>query len=247
MHRHPIKALYHLLDQYNAWQANQILARNAMLKTEGSVDINIYYIESGSIRIFLYSEEEEHTIRFGYERNFITAPDSFISEQPSDLYMQAIRKTKVKWVSRPRYMEIVNSKPEYIALYNQLLEQLVLQQMEREQDLLINSPEERYRRVLQRSPQLFQEVPHKYIASYLRMTPGDALSYQKALISINDFLREAQHLCQKENMKIHWDFAATACIYQELGLPATDFEGGKLDLNRQGSTFMNHQGVFFLI
>jgi len=64
------------------------------------------------------------------------------------------------------------------------------------------------------------------------------------LISINDFLREAQHLCQKENMKIHWDFAATACIYQELGLPATDFEGGKLDLNRQGSTFMNHQGVF---
>lgn len=42
-----------------------------------------------------------------------------------------------------------------------------------------------------------------------------------------------------------WDFAATACIYQELGLPATNFEGGKLDLNRKGSTFMNHQGVFY--
>src|SRR5210317_1401275 len=28
-----------------------------------------------------------------------------------------------------------------------------------------------------------------------------------------------------------WDFAATACIYQELGLPATNFEGGRLDLN----------------
>lgn len=77
-------------------------------------------------------------------------------------------------------MEIVNSKPEYIALYNQLLEQLVLQQMEREQDLLINSPEERYRRVLQRSPQLFQEVPHKYIASYLRMTPETLFRIKKA-------------------------------------------------------------------
>lgn len=42
-----------------------------------------------------------------------------------------------------------------------------------------------------------------------------------------------------------WDFAATACIYQELGLPATNFEGGRLDLNRKDGTFMNHQGIFY--
>jgi fructose-1,6-bisphosphatase/inositol monophosphatase family enzyme len=42
-----------------------------------------------------------------------------------------------------------------------------------------------------------------------------------------------------------WDFAATACIYQELGLPATNFEGGKLDLNRKDGTFMNQEGIFY--
>jgi fructose-1,6-bisphosphatase/inositol monophosphatase family enzyme len=42
-----------------------------------------------------------------------------------------------------------------------------------------------------------------------------------------------------------WDFAATACIFQELGLPATNFEGGRLDLNRKRGTFMNHQGVYY--
>ena len=42
-----------------------------------------------------------------------------------------------------------------------------------------------------------------------------------------------------------WDFAATACIYQELGLPVTTFEGGRLDLNRKDGTFMNQEGVFF--
>ncbi|PHN01377.1 3'(2'),5'-bisphosphate nucleotidase CysQ family protein [Flavilitoribacter nigricans] len=42
-----------------------------------------------------------------------------------------------------------------------------------------------------------------------------------------------------------WDYAATACIYQELGLPATNFAGGKLDLNKKDGTFMNHQGVFY--
>jgi len=42
-----------------------------------------------------------------------------------------------------------------------------------------------------------------------------------------------------------WDFAATACIFQELGLPATNFEGGRLDLNRKDSTFMYKEGVFY--
>lgn len=42
-----------------------------------------------------------------------------------------------------------------------------------------------------------------------------------------------------------WDYAATSCIYQELGLPATNFEGGNLDLNRKDDTFMNHEGIFY--
>lgn len=42
-----------------------------------------------------------------------------------------------------------------------------------------------------------------------------------------------------------WDFAATACIFQELGMSAKNFEGGRLDLNRKDCTFMNHQGVFY--
>lgn len=42
-----------------------------------------------------------------------------------------------------------------------------------------------------------------------------------------------------------WDFAATACIFQELGLIATNFRGGKLDLNRKDGTFMNDEGIFY--
>ncbi len=42
-----------------------------------------------------------------------------------------------------------------------------------------------------------------------------------------------------------WDFASTACIFQELGLRATNFDGRKLDLNRKGSTFMHHEGIYY--
>ena len=42
-----------------------------------------------------------------------------------------------------------------------------------------------------------------------------------------------------------WDFAATACLFRELGAVATDIHGGPLDLNRADSTNMNHRGVLF--
>ena len=40
-----------------------------------------------------------------------------------------------------------------------------------------------------------------------------------------------------------WDYAATACIYAELGAWCSDLAGLDLDLNRADSTFMNHRGV----
>lgn len=43
-----------------------------------------------------------------------------------------------------------------------------------------------------------------------------------------------------------WDYAATACIFHELGLPATNWKGDKLDLNKVEDTFMNHEGIRFI-
>jgi len=42
-----------------------------------------------------------------------------------------------------------------------------------------------------------------------------------------------------------WDYAATACLFHELGLVATDLYGAPLALNRWGSTFMNHRGLLY--
>lgn len=42
-----------------------------------------------------------------------------------------------------------------------------------------------------------------------------------------------------------WDFAATTCLFNELGLPAGDFHGQPINLNPRDGTFMNHCGVIF--
>ena len=167
----PISKLIEEISLQNLWTNEIELDRNAYLKTAGSVDTNIYLVLEGSIRIFVIDANEEHTIRFGYKNNLIASLDSFLNEKPSDFYMQALKRTKLKVIDKYSFLKFVNSNEENEKTYKLLLENFVLQQMERERDILTNSPLERYQRVLKRSPQLFQEIPHKYIASYLRMTP----------------------------------------------------------------------------
>lgn len=42
-----------------------------------------------------------------------------------------------------------------------------------------------------------------------------------------------------------WDFAASACIFNEANAVVKSFKNDKLDLNRKDSTFMNHEGAIF--
>jgi|SRR6185437_14361991 len=143
--------------------------RNEFLKVKGSIDTNLYFVESGSLRIFVLDEMEEQTIRFGYSGNLIASVDSVLTGKPSLFYIQALKKSVLKVITRSQLDSFLEVEANRF-LWTEILENLVLQQLEREIDVLTTSPRERYQRVLQRSPQLFQEIPHKHIANYLRMS-----------------------------------------------------------------------------
>lgn len=147
------------------------LKRNEYLKVKGSTDTQIYFVESGSLRVFVLDNADEQIIRFGYKGDILVSLDSFLTEKPSDFIIQAIKKTRLSVVSKKRFMQFIQANDENRERWIQILEDLVLQQMEREKDILTTSPKERYNRVLTRSPRLFQEIPNKYIANYLRMSP----------------------------------------------------------------------------
>ncbi len=167
----PLQELLIQIEEKELWQEDLVLERNEYLNRNGKIDSNLYLVLSGSLRIYYLDEKEEHTIRFGYQNSFFGALDSFIKDQPSAYNIQALKKAELKVVSKDEFMDLVNSSRENQLLWQDLLGELVFQQMEREIDLLTSSPQERYRRVFKRSPQLFQEIPNKYIAAYLRMTP----------------------------------------------------------------------------
>lgn len=166
-----IQEIYHEIEKEGLWDRTMSVRRNGYLRAAGEIEDNLYYIVSGSVKISIVDGSEDRIVRFGYQHNFVTALDSFITGYPTDFYIQALKKTKLKVISKQRYFTLVNSNDRLKQLWNIVLEQLILQQLEREKDILLSSPVERYKRVLHRSPQLFQEIPDRHIASYLRMAP----------------------------------------------------------------------------
>ncbi len=167
----PIESLVNYIETNQLWEFERVFERNEFLVEHGKKDTHLYFIVSGSVRIYMVDGAAEHTIRFGYLGSIIGALDSFLHEIPTDYYMQSIKKTKVKIITKSTFMALIENNVGLGKAWYQLLVELIQQQMEREKDLLTAAPLERYKRVLKRSPQLFQEIPTKYIASYLRMTP----------------------------------------------------------------------------
>ena len=155
------------------------LQRNDYLQVPGSTNTPIYLVESGSLKVFVVDGEEEQIIRFGYKGNILVALDSYLTGRPSAFYIQAIKKSRIRVITKEIVLNDL-AADLYQKWWIEVLENLVLQQMEREIDLLTASPKERYLRVLKRSPALFQEIPHRYIANYLRMS-AETLSRLKSL------------------------------------------------------------------
>ena len=169
--RSPLKNIIEQIIAQRIWSKEILLKKGDFLKMEDTIDTNLYLVEEGSLRFYISDDHEEKTIRFGYGGDLVTALDSFITSSKSPLNIQSIRKTKLKLIRKSDFTDLILKNQKLKNAWEQILGILLLECMEREIDILTKSPLERYKRVLARSPRLFQEIPHKYIASYLNMTP----------------------------------------------------------------------------
>lgn len=112
--------------------------------------------------------DKEQVIRLGYQGSLITTLDSFLNSTPTIFTLKSIRETTVLKFEKNT---ILNYFENSESAYRDFLIEMINQQTDRELDLLFSSSAERFAKLLARSPQVFQEIPHKYIASYLRIAP----------------------------------------------------------------------------
>lgn len=152
------------------WKTIQ-LKRGQIISRPNEVEKYIYFVKSGALRAYCFVEEQEFTVRFGYTNSIFTSLSSYFSGESGEMTLEAIRVSEVLRCTKQQFEKYIVADMDRLMKYKNLLEYLVIGCIERENDLMLQDPKSRIERVRKRSPQLFQEIPHKYIASYLRMSP----------------------------------------------------------------------------
>jgi len=166
-----IQRLKQKLNEHKKWETQISMNRWDFIKQENTINTNLYYIEEGCVHAYFLENKKERSMYFGFEESLITDLSSFLSSKKSALNIKCIKKTKAKVISKIKLDEFIQNDPEISKLWIDVLSELSLWNLEREIDLLHKSPTARLERILSRQPQLLQNVPHKYIASYLGMSP----------------------------------------------------------------------------
>jgi CRP-like cAMP-binding protein len=153
------------------WSHPVALSRNDFLIRKDQTETRLFYVLDGSLRIYYPHHEEEICVGFAHDHNLICSYPSFIDRKPSAYYIQALRKTSLMAILRTDFYSLLETYRSVEQAWRMLEEEALLGKIEREVEMLTFTPHERYKRLLERSPSIFQRIPRKYIASYLRMTP----------------------------------------------------------------------------
>ena len=145
--------------------------KGEIILREGDICENIYWVAKGLVRQFYYKNDKELTEYMATEDNIVMSIESLFKEQPSSQQIMALEPTILFALPKKELEHEAVRNVNIQMLYRKILEEsLIISQVHADM-LRFESAQERYAKLVKRSPQLVLRAPLVYIASYLQMTP----------------------------------------------------------------------------
>jgi CRP-like cAMP-binding protein len=172
----------------NEWQAFAAIwqlfdcRRKVVLTRAGDTERHLYFVMEGVQRSFYASDEgKEATIVFTYPYSFSGVADSFLTQTPSLFHFETLTASKFLRTSHQQIFDLQQQMPAVQQLIFKLTAFALKGVLERQVEIQSFSAEEKFRKLLTRSPHVLNLIPHKYLASYLGI---DAATFSKLLGSV---------------------------------------------------------------
>ena len=145
--------------------------KGELILKEGEVCRNIYWVARGLLRQFYYKNGKELTEYMAAEDTMCMSIESLFKEEPTRQQIQALEPTVLYALPKPALEREAVRNVNIQMLYRKILEEsLIISQVHADM-VRFESAQERYAKLVKRSPQLVLRAPLVYIASYLQMTP----------------------------------------------------------------------------
>lgn len=145
------------------------------------VENHISFIEKGIVRLLIPKEEDEITYGFSFENEFISAYDSFLTQTPSQYQLETLVETSLLSITYSDLQKVYEHTKIGNLIGRLVAERLFIIKSNRALSLLNDSAEKRYFNLFTERPNLIKEIPLKYIASYIGVTPQSLSRIRKQI------------------------------------------------------------------
>jgi CRP-like cAMP-binding protein len=152
------------------------------LVKEGQICKSLYFVHTGVLSLLLLKDGEEHVKDFSLSGKFITAYSSFTKKTESEIFIRAEQDCEVSLWDRDYVMDLIQRNQHWTMFAKTMVDYLFQRKEQKEITLILNTAEERYLRLIQEFPAVFQEVPQYLIASYLGIKPQSLSRIRKMLL-----------------------------------------------------------------
>ena len=174
-----IKAFIETIVQPNAeeWKAfeeilqTKKLKRKELLLKEGQVCTFIAFLNSGVLREYSYQHDKEITMDFVGENQFTSDYQSFILRTPSIQYLEALTDVDLLILKKDAVDGLFDKYKIWERFGRLIIEKVFCNVEAKRKRIIATTHEEQYREFAASYPEIIQQVPQYYIASYLGLTP----------------------------------------------------------------------------
>ena len=146
-------------------------AKGEMILNEGDVCEHIYWVVKGLVRQFYFKNGKELTEYMATENTIFMSIESLFREEPTKQMIHALEPTLIYALPKKSLEAVAIRCVNIQMLYRKILEESLIISQRHADMLRFESAQDRYRKLVKRSPQLVLRAPLVYIASYLQMTP----------------------------------------------------------------------------
>jgi CRP-like cAMP-binding protein len=158
----------------------KIVKKNEILISKGDICRYAYFVCKGSVRAYFIDDDGQEATRYiATENQFITTIHAFISQTPTNEFIEATEQAELLQISYNDFKKIIEETTLARDLYNKQLEVAYSTNHWRLESFLKMSAKQRYDFLLQTNPAFIQRLSNKIVASYLGITQ-ESLSRIKA-------------------------------------------------------------------
>lgn len=160
--------------------------KGTVLLEEGQISTEAYFVLNGCVRQYYLVDGEEKTNNFFTEGQWVISLNSLSTGTPANHFFVCSEDTLLVVGNEDKENDLYKRFPKFETISRKVMEKVFMEQQQLMELYLTDTPEERYLKLQNSRPDLFQRIPQYQLASYIGVKPESLSRIRKRIALKNN-------------------------------------------------------------